>query len=106
MSFYVSTATFFLLHCDELDRVVALPRHKFVTGATLLQLGCGVLKLWSHFCYMLGGVGYSNCGATFTACSEVWSLEIIIDIGRMYKNYSFVKIYYVDGKNIELHGLW
>jgi hypothetical protein len=31
-------ATFFLLHCDEWDRVVALPRHKFVTGATLLQL--------------------------------------------------------------------
>jgi hypothetical protein len=26
------------LHCDEWDRVVALPRHKFVTGATLLQL--------------------------------------------------------------------
>ena len=39
MSFYVSTATFFLLHCDEWDRVVALPRHKFVTGATLLRLG-------------------------------------------------------------------
>ena len=38
MSFYVTTATFFLLHCDEWDRVVALPRHKFVTGATLLQL--------------------------------------------------------------------
>jgi hypothetical protein len=38
VSFYVSTATFFLLHCDEWDRVVALPRHKFVTGATLLQL--------------------------------------------------------------------
>ena len=38
MSFYVSTATFFLFHCDEWDRVVALPRHKFVTGATLLQL--------------------------------------------------------------------
>ena len=38
MSFYVSTATLFLLHCDEWDRVVALPRHKFVTGATLLQL--------------------------------------------------------------------
>ena len=38
MSFYVSTATFFWLHCDEWDRVVALPRHKFVTGATLLQL--------------------------------------------------------------------
>ena len=29
---------FFLLHCDEWDRVVALPRHKFVTGAILLQL--------------------------------------------------------------------
>jgi hypothetical protein len=28
----------FLLHCDEWDRVVALPRHNFVTGATLLQL--------------------------------------------------------------------
>jgi hypothetical protein len=27
---------FFLLHCDEWDCVVALPRHKFVTGATLL----------------------------------------------------------------------
>jgi hypothetical protein len=26
VSFYVSTATFFLLHCDEWDRVVALPR--------------------------------------------------------------------------------
>jgi hypothetical protein len=38
---YVSTATFFLLHCDEWDRVVALPRHKFVTGATLLQLAMG-----------------------------------------------------------------
>jgi hypothetical protein len=39
VSFYVSTATFFVLHCDGWDRVVALPRHKFVTGATLLQLG-------------------------------------------------------------------
>jgi hypothetical protein len=28
----------FLLHCDEWDRIVALLRHKFVTGATLLQL--------------------------------------------------------------------
>jgi hypothetical protein len=31
-----------LLHCDEWDRVVALPRHKFVTGATLLQLSCSL----------------------------------------------------------------
>jgi hypothetical protein len=29
---------FIWLHWDEWDRVVALPRHKFVTGATLLQL--------------------------------------------------------------------
>jgi flagellar biosynthesis protein FliP len=44
VSFYVSTATFFLLHCDEWDRVVTLPRHKFVTGATLLQLVCDQKK--------------------------------------------------------------
>ena len=39
---------FFLLHCNEWDRFVALPRHKFVTGATLLQL-IGprlILSLW------------------------------------------------------------
>jgi hypothetical protein len=45
VSFYVSTATFILLHCDEWDRVVALPRHKFVTGATLLQL---LHYVWWH----------------------------------------------------------
>ena len=28
----------FLLQCDECDRFVAPPRHKLVTGATLLQL--------------------------------------------------------------------
>ena len=27
-----------MLHCDEWDRIVDLPRYKFVTGATLLQL--------------------------------------------------------------------
>ena len=37
---------FFLLHCDKWDRVVALPRHKFVTGATLLQLG--EYHRWEH----------------------------------------------------------
>jgi hypothetical protein len=36
--FLCFNCNFFLLHCDEWDRVVALPRHKFVTGATLLQL--------------------------------------------------------------------
>ena len=57
MSFYVSTAIFFLLHCDEWDRVVALPRHKFVTGATLLQLTKGMPEpcagYLSSFKYML-----------------------------------------------------
>jgi uncharacterized protein YmfQ (DUF2313 family) len=46
VSFYVSNATFFLLHCDEWDRVVALPRHKFVTGATLLQLRGSQLSMF------------------------------------------------------------
>ena len=32
-----------MLHCDEWDRVVALPRHKFVTGTTLLQLAAAIL---------------------------------------------------------------
>ena len=39
---------FFLLHCDESDRVVALPRHKFVTGATLLQLENHVQNVTIH----------------------------------------------------------
>ena len=39
---------FFLLHCDEWDRVVALPRHKFVTGATLLQLVFSINKTDRH----------------------------------------------------------
>jgi hypothetical protein len=38
---------FFLLHCDEWDRVVALPRHKFVTGATLLQLRVVQTYTWA-----------------------------------------------------------
>jgi hypothetical protein len=33
---------FFLLHCDEWDRVVTLPRHTFVTGVTLLQLNVDI----------------------------------------------------------------
>jgi hypothetical protein len=44
MSFYVSTAINFLLHCDEWDRFVAPPRHKFVIGATLLQLHLNILS--------------------------------------------------------------
>jgi hypothetical protein len=54
VSFYVSTATFFLPHCDEWDRVVALPRHKFVTGATLLQLRCDVIVSFVD----IGGIVY------------------------------------------------
>ena len=51
MSFYVSTATFFLLHCDEWDRIVALQRHKFVTGATLLQLE---IHVWDGHKHVVG----------------------------------------------------
>jgi hypothetical protein len=36
--FLCFNCNFFLLHCDDWDSVVALPRHKFVTGAALLQL--------------------------------------------------------------------
>ena len=32
------TAIYFLLHWDEWDRFVVPLKHKFVTGATLLQL--------------------------------------------------------------------
>ena len=62
MSFYVSTATFFLLHCDEWDRVVALPRHKYVTGATLLQLGW--YELINNIMHVLGWyelISWSHC---------------------------------------------
>jgi hypothetical protein len=44
---------FFLLHCDEWDRVVALPRHKFVTGATLLQLRCEVQHFRKAFPFVV-----------------------------------------------------
>ena len=48
VSYYVSTAIYVLLHCDEWDRFVAPPRHMFVTGATLLQLGTSVLSWDKH----------------------------------------------------------
>ena len=50
---------FFLLHCDESDRVVALPRHKFVTGATLLQLIGGVPSVFDGLpkIVILGSLG-------------------------------------------------
>ena len=34
---------FFLLHCDEWDRVVALPSHKFVTGANIIAARKSIL---------------------------------------------------------------
>ena len=43
---------FLLLHCDEWDRVVALPRHKFVTGATLLQLRKTQNKCLTTHCHV------------------------------------------------------
>jgi hypothetical protein len=48
---------FFLLHCDEWDSVVALPRHKFVTGATLLQLWISNSTSRGHSCVHLFDVG-------------------------------------------------
>ena len=44
MSFYVSTATFFLLHCDEWDRVVALPEtqvchRSYIIAASYWEVG-------------------------------------------------------------------
>ena len=65
MSFYDSTATFFLLHCDEWDRVAALPRHKFVTGATLLQLVTT---------YEKKGGGKTKCLNIFTYKQAMYSL--------------------------------
>jgi hypothetical protein len=48
VSFYVQLQFIFLLHCDEWDRFVVPPRHKFVTGATLLQLE------WQIRCFPCG----------------------------------------------------
>ena len=87
MSFYVSTATFFLLHCDEWDRVVALPRHKFVTGATLLQLGIVhvrvthllgrsmALSMYESLIY-LGGAWHCPC----TSHSFTWEEHGIVHV--------------------------
>jgi hypothetical protein len=54
-----------LLHCDEWDRVVALPRHKFVTGATLLQLVTT---------YEKKGGGKTKCLNIFTYKQAMYSL--------------------------------
>jgi hypothetical protein len=85
VSFYVSTATFFLLHCDEWDRVVALPRHKFVTGATLLQLGVSPLQLvnlhrnrryfvdttlYSKVCQWLAACGWFSLGTPVSSSNK------------------------------------
>ena len=70
---------FFLLHCDEWDRVVALPRHKFVTGATLLQLSAHVLSLTLMWpCYgiiIVGTLGVTNQSAAF---------DPHLDVGPVY----------------------
>ena len=84
MSFYVSTATFFLLHCDEWDRVVALPRHKFVTGATLLQLGIRVLHKGDHKIKIsLRLLNTSSFRSRFITNSK--SLELVIEILTIYE---------------------
>jgi hypothetical protein len=64
---------FFLLHCDEWDRVVALPRHKFVTGATLLQLVSDLLI--NCFCFLCCNVILPSQGAKIPPSSLI-SLDL------------------------------
>ena len=91
MSFYVSTATFFLLHCDEWDRVVALPRHKFVTGATLLQLGIRVLHKGDHKIKIsLRLLNTSSFRSRFITNSK--SLELVIEILTIYETIATTQI--------------
>ena len=59
----------FLLHCDEWDRVVALPRHKFVTGSTLLQLGAHLpAKLIFYDEFLLMWCNFKFEGVCLTMC--------------------------------------
>jgi hypothetical protein len=57
VSFYVSTATFFWLHCDEWDRVVALPRHVnnyyWMKNATHTDFHCLCIHFMSYFRYLI-----------------------------------------------------
>jgi hypothetical protein len=50
VSFYVSTATFLLLHCDEWDRVVALPRHPLSSVMQTDVIASILLRMVSDVC--------------------------------------------------------
>jgi hypothetical protein len=71
VSFYVSTATFCLLRCEEWDRVVGLPRHKFVTGATLLQQMSCVPNVASF-----SGLS-SSCVLRAQCCQFLWIVFLL-----------------------------
>ena len=87
MSFYVQLQFIFFLHCDEWDRFVAPPRHKFVTGATLLQLGVCVAKLSSS----LLSVKQFTIGVEFEVNIKTW------DRGSYFCRFLYLKsfgVYY------------
>ena len=88
MSFYVSTATFFLLHCDEWDRVVALPRHKFVTGATLLQL---CMILYWFYCSAMGTmIGLIKYSYSYSQFSIQAALDSLVHCNTKIRLYRFI----------------
>jgi hypothetical protein len=56
VSFYVSTATFFLLHCDEWDRIVALSRQDGRHSAVALLLKAALIQVSDY--RLLGASGF------------------------------------------------
>jgi hypothetical protein len=59
VSFYVSTTTFFLLHCDKWDRVVALPRHpqiaKYGIGIQIVRPEMTKFKMFREKIFLFCG---------------------------------------------------
>jgi hypothetical protein len=84
VSFYVSTAIYFLLHCDEWGHFVAPPRHKFVTGATLLQLAGSQIFL----CLLWGWLLFNANSAIFSAIS--WREQVNFQWDDDYDEVRFV----------------
>jgi hypothetical protein len=80
---------FFLFHCDEWNRIVVLPRHKFDTGATLLQLVRVVRYVYPLTCW---------ASTKQTSSASLWQLTCSChDIAEKllswcYNNYSLNKI--------------
>ena len=94
MSFYVSTATFFLLHCDEWDRVVALQRHKFVTGATVLQLvirtsrTVGSAKKFVRITSGFGGVEFTKTLRKVCTCHKLKFAFLLLEYCKIRECYA------------------